>query len=188
MTSAVVGYLLIVGFFALEFFVRRGSEARSLDAGATDRGTTVLIGLAYTVSIVLSPLLNFLGLGRRSGAGIAPAIGIGMMVLGLGVRIWAMLTLGGFYTRTLKVSHGQTIVDGGPYRLVRHPGYLGTLLTWIGLPLTLANWLCALIVGMMMAVAYWNRMLAEESMLVEAFGEEYRQYMRRTRRLVPFIF
>jgi protein-S-isoprenylcysteine O-methyltransferase len=187
MVLAVAGYALMVVFFGLEFFIRKETQAKLIKAGPSDRGTTILIAIAYNTSVLLSPLLNYLGIGRVPQPGWVGPEGIGLMTLGLGVRLWAMLTLGQFYTRTLRITDGQPIVEGGPYRVIRHPGYLGTLLIWVGLPLALSNWLSATLVTILMAVAYRTRIRAEEAMLLEAFGDEYLHYMERTARFLPFI-
>jgi protein-S-isoprenylcysteine O-methyltransferase Ste14 len=187
MTLAILGYLSMIAFLGIELFGRKANYERPIKAGRPDRGRNFFLGVAFNSSILLSPLLNFIGIGRISGYLLIGLLGVGLMVLGLILRLWAMLTLGKFYTRTLKVSAGQKIVDTGPYRVIRHPGYLGTLLTWIGLPLALSNWVSALLVTLLMAAAYWPRIRAEEAMLVEVYGDEYSRYMQRTKRLIPFV-
>ncbi len=59
-------------------------------------------------------------------------LGLVIMLLGLGLRVWSMRVLGAYYSRTLRVTDTQVIVTQGPYRIVRHPGYLGTILLWVG--------------------------------------------------------
>jgi protein-S-isoprenylcysteine O-methyltransferase Ste14 len=185
--AAILGYSLMAAFFGLEILGRRPNRARSFKAGPATRGTAVLLGFANTTSTLLSPLLNFLRIGRVSRRARTAPFGIGLMVLGLSLRLWAMLTLGPFYTRTLRVSKGQHVLERGPYRWIRHPGYLGTLLTWVGLPLALSNWLSAILVAAMIAAAYRIRIPAEEEMLIESFGDRYRRYMLKTNRFLPFI-
>ena len=80
------------------------------------------------------------------------------------------------------------VVTGGPYRLIRHPGYAGSLLVWTGYCLGVGNWIALLVVGVLMLAAYGWRIRAEERMLVAALGEQYRHYQRRTTRLVPFLY
>jgi protein-S-isoprenylcysteine O-methyltransferase len=72
--------------------------------------------------------------------------------------------------------------------VIRQPGYLGTLLVWLGAATALANWLIVSVVSIVMFRAYGKRMEAEERMLLDTFGDEYRDYMDRTRRLVPFLY
>jgi protein-S-isoprenylcysteine O-methyltransferase len=79
-------------------------------------------------------------------------------------------------------------VTGGPYRLIRHPGYAGSLLVWTGYCLGIGNWIAVLVVGALMLIAYGWRIRAEERMLADVLGDEYRQYQRHTARLVPFVY
>jgi protein-S-isoprenylcysteine O-methyltransferase Ste14 len=187
MATAIVAYLLMAGFFGLEFLARKRTLAKSVKTGPSVRGTTILLGIANTTSTLFSLLFNLFRVGDFPQRTFIAPLGIVMMVLGLSVRLWAILTLGQFYTRTLRVSEGQQILEEGPYRLIRHPGYLGTLLTWVGLPLALSNWLSAILVTAMIAVAFHSRIRAEEAMLIDAFGDQYRRYIQRTSRLLPFI-
>jgi protein-S-isoprenylcysteine O-methyltransferase Ste14 len=71
---------------------------------------------------------------------------------------------------------------------VRHPSYTGVLITLVGLGLALGNWAGLLALLACMAAAYTYRISVEEAALVAALGEPYKEYMRRTRRLVPFLF
>jgi protein-S-isoprenylcysteine O-methyltransferase Ste14 len=181
----------IIGFFIVaERLLRRGSEALSLEASPADRGTTRGVGVAFGASLLallLAPVLNRRRIGRLYGT--KPAWGgIALMVAGLSLRIWAARVFGAFYTRTLRTSVQQRLVTDGPYRLVRHPGYLGQLLMWLGGAMATANGIAATIIAMAMGRAYRDRIVAEEAMLAEAFAEDYPPYAERTWRLLPFVY
>src|SRR5215813_12192758 len=179
MLTNVVSYLLIGSFLVLQRVLRRGEQARSLRPNREDKCTTRLIGLAFGFSIlalILAPLLNrfevaHLGLGFPVGW-----VGVTLMLGGLALRWWANAVLGRFYTSTLRLAQDQQIVKEGPYRLVRHPGYAGVLVLWLGAGLASQNWLVAGIIVILMSVAYAYRIRSEESMLLTAFGETYRDY------------
>jgi protein-S-isoprenylcysteine O-methyltransferase Ste14 len=115
-------------------------------------------------------------------------IGIILMLAGLAFRFYAMSVLGRFFTYDVAVQAGQTVVEVGPYRHIRHPSYTGALITLVGFGLALGNWVGLLALLACMATAYAYRISVEEAALVAALGEPYKQYMRRTRRLVPFLF
>jgi protein-S-isoprenylcysteine O-methyltransferase Ste14 len=104
------------------------------------------------------------------------------------MRAWANKTLGVFYTRTLRVSAEQHIVETGPYRVVRHPGYTGSMLFWLGAGLATMNWLITGIIAIVTASGYVYRIQSEEAMLEQTFGEDYQAYQRRTWRLFPPIY
>ena len=107
---------------------------------------------------------------------------------GIALRVWAIRTLGRFYTRTLRTAPQQELVREGPYRVLRHPGYLGDIVMWAGATLATSNWLVAAVTVPLMFAAYCFRIGTEEQMLREAFGEEYARYRGRTWRLIPFLF
>jgi protein-S-isoprenylcysteine O-methyltransferase Ste14 len=99
-----------------------------------------------------------------------------------------MRVLGRFFTYNVAVHAGQTVVEAGPYRYIRHPSYTGALITLVGVGLALGNWAALLAILVCTGIAYAYRISVEESALVAALGEPYKEYMRRTRRLVPFLF
>lgn len=113
--------------------------------------------------------------------------GIFLMLAGLAFRFYAMSVLGKFFTYQVAVQPGQTVIDTGPYRYLRHPSYTGALITLAGLGLALGNWASLLALLAFMGAAYYYRISVEERALLESLGEPYKQYMRRTWRLVPFL-
>jgi protein-S-isoprenylcysteine O-methyltransferase Ste14 len=175
----------MLSFAAKELFLRRGSTAKSVRATPTDRGTTVLIVAAYFLAVlaVTTHLLPSIAL----PAAVAWS-GVALGALGFALRVWSMRVLGQFYTRRLVTTAEQRVVKEGPYRRVRHPGYLGSMLVWIGAAASSANLVSVLAVVMLLAVAYSYRIVVEERMLVEALGEPYLEYRRESWRLVPFVF
>jgi protein-S-isoprenylcysteine O-methyltransferase len=191
MLTHVVSYLLIAFFMVLQRVLRRGEQARSLCPDQADRGTTRLLGMAFglgNLALILAPLLNAFGVAHLDLGFPVGWAGIALMLGGLGLRWWSSVTLGRSYTSTLRLAEGQQIIKKGPYRLVRHPGYAGVLLLWVGAGLASQNWLAAGVVAALMFVAYAYRIRSEESMLLAAFGEQYRDYRASTWRLVPWVY
>jgi protein-S-isoprenylcysteine O-methyltransferase Ste14 len=190
---AVAGLLLWLGY---EIMLRRRSDAgaassdgggaASSDGRGADRGSTLLLVVAYNLAIVLIIVLGLAGVGRMP-VGVR-WIGLAMMAAGLGLRAWGMSVLGRFYTRTLHVTGDQRVVTAGPYRLIRHPGYAGSLLVWTGYCVGGGNWIALVVVAALMSAAYGWRIRSEERLLIDTFGEEYTAYQRRTNRLVPLVY
>ncbi len=85
------------------------------------------------------------------------------------------------------MAENQAIAREGPYRLIRHPGYLGSILMWAGAATATANWLVILIVLAAMFSAYHYRIQNEEKMLIKT-NAEYAEYQKRTWRLIPFVY
>jgi protein-S-isoprenylcysteine O-methyltransferase len=187
MTFGIAAVLLVM-FVIAESLLRAGGEARSRTAGPTDRGTSRRIMITFVFNclfFLLSPLLNRVG---GTLPETAAWLGIGAMVTGIALRVWSMRVLGRFFTRTLTVGSDQMIVRTGPYRLIRHPGYAADIAMWIGAGLAGGSIVCALLMTTATVVTYRTRIEAEEHMLIEAFGDAYREYSRQTWRLLPPLY
>ena len=112
-------------------------------------------------------------------------LGTGVFVAGLALRWLAQRQLGRNYSSTLTVWKEHQLVTGGIYRHIRHPIYAALWLWGIAQPLLLHNWLAGWAGLAAIAPLYFLRVPREEAMLLEQFGDEYRQYMARTGRLLP---
>lgn len=99
---------------------------------------------------------------------------------------WRML--GKHFTGNVKASAEQPVIEQGVYRWVRHPSYTGGMLMYTGTGLALTNWLSVLIITLAGAAAYLYRVRVEEQALQANLGGRYQEYMRRTKRFVPFVF
>lgn len=181
----VAGHAALLGFFALEMATGRRGAASSLRTSSEDRGSTRRIGISYAVAAEAPLLLRVVHVPDLPDA--AAAIGLALEACGLALRAWSMRTLGASYTRTLRTAAEQQVVDTGPYRLVRHPGYAGSLLIWVGFALTSRSPLAPALVSAVLGDAYRRRIQAEEQLL-ERNLPEYGAYRQRTRRLIPFLW
>ena len=114
--------------------------------------------------------------------------GILLMVAGVVFRWYSIRMLGKYFTLRLAIQPGQTVVEDGPYRLIRHPSYSGALLTMLGLGLALNNWMSVIVMLIAGFVGYSYRVKVEEDILVTALGEPYSQYIKSTKRFIPYIY
>ena len=115
-------------------------------------------------------------------------VGVILFIAGLLLRWWAIITLGRFFTVDVTIEKDHELVERGPFRVVRHPSYTGVLLAFVGFALTLRNWAALLVVLVPIFAAFIRRMNVEEDALSRAIGSRYADYMRRTKRLVPFVY
>ncbi len=95
--------------------------------------------------------------------------------------------LGRNWSITLQVREQHVLVKTGVYRLIRHPMYSSFFLLGLAQALLLPNWLAGLSGVAGAGVLFGFRVLREERMMLESFGEEYRAYMNQTKRIVPWI-
>ena len=117
-------------------------------------------------------------------------LGISLLLLagGLVIRWTAILTLGSFFNTRVAIHQDHRLIRTGLYRLVRHPSYSGLLLVFLGLGFSLGNWLSVAVIVVPFFAALLYRIQVEESSLVEALGQDYVEYCKTTRRLLPGIF
>jgi protein-S-isoprenylcysteine O-methyltransferase Ste14 len=97
-----------------------------------------------------------------------------------------MQTLRTSYSRTLRTADDQHLIDDGPYRILRHPGYLGSLLIWTGFAFESLSAPVLATVGLLFPVYVW-RIMAEEELLLRGLPG-YRDYRLRTSRLIPHVW
>jgi len=114
--------------------------------------------------------------------------GIVLIVGGVAFRWYAIRVLGRFFTRDVAIHSDQHVVDSGPYRLIRHPSYSGALISVFGFGLALTNWLSMLVVMGATVLGFSYRVHVEERALCDALGNAYRDYMKRTRRFIPYLW
>ncbi len=96
--------------------------------------------------------------------------------------------MGRFFTLEVRVADGQSVIDSGPYRLLRHPSYTGALLSFLGIGLALGNWLSVAVLVVLPAAGFVRRIAVEEQALSAQLGESYRRYAATHRRLVPGLW
>ena len=119
-----------------------------------------------------------------------PVFGIGLaaMAAGIGVREWSHRTLGRFHQAVVTIHDDHAVVTDGPYRVVRHPMYAGSALTFLGIGLALGT-VPALIVAFGGTLpAMIRRIQVEERELHGALGERYTAYAEARSRLVPGLW
>lgn len=118
----------------------------------------------------------------------AQIVGFILTLLGYTLVLWA-IAANAFFSLIVRVqkNRGHTVATGGPYRFVRHPGYVGTLLAYIGTPVMLSsNW--AIILGVVTAVLIIVRTALEDKTLLAELGG-YKEYAARVRyRLLPGVW
>ena len=99
--------------------------------------------------------------------------------------VWTHRTLGRNWSGILEVREDHRLVTSGPYRWVRHPMYSVFFIFCFAQLVISANALVGMIGLSTLSYFYLRRVHDEEAMMIEQFGDAYRQYMGRTGRLVP---
>jgi protein-S-isoprenylcysteine O-methyltransferase Ste14 len=183
--SVVVLWILleIVGSGIIPMLRRRGGAISKKDNRSSLSNN--LLRVSLYVSIIIAMMLVLNNIAMLPDWFFYP--GIFLMVIGILVRQWAIFILGRFFTLTLSVKKDQKVVDYGPYRFIRHPSYLGMFLTVIGIGVALQSWGGILVILVISGLAFGYRIHIEEKFLVSELGDDYIQYTKRTKRLIPFV-
>jgi len=177
----------------LRLVVRPGWRSRvrswSAAAGGRLREWTfflVVLGIAGAVlgALWLTRFAQFALHGGKAVVALGEIVAIG----GIALRVWAILTLDRFFTFVVGIAQDHRVVQHGPYRVLRHPGYAGALLALTGAGIAMGNWLSLLLMIVGPAVALGVRIAVEDATLASALGAEYRAYASRTARLIPRVW
>jgi protein-S-isoprenylcysteine O-methyltransferase Ste14 len=170
--------------------VRRGNLDRGTDGPSLDRGTRQVLVIATVAGIVAGTQIARHAAGFRAGANTWAAYAVGLAILwaGIGLRLWAVWSLGRFFRRDVRIVSGQTVHTSGPYRFVRHPAYLGDLLIAFGFVVAWGSWVAAAIAVAIALAGHLPRIRVEEAALRRALGEAYDRYAARRARLVPGVW
>jgi protein-S-isoprenylcysteine O-methyltransferase Ste14 len=183
--SGLLGLIYLVSEVLLTVTRRSRSATGTKQDRSTLRVLWIVIALSVTAGVFVAQ--NWRGGALPNGRALEVA-GVVMFAAGLTFRWWAIITLGRFFTVDVTIEKDHELVERGPFRVVRHPSYTGVLLAFVGFALTLRNWLSFLVVLVPIFVAFVRRMNVEESALTKALGDQYRDYIRRTKRLVPGVY
>lgn len=186
----VVFYAALFVCFAPEWI---GTFFQTVEKGAVtrDRGSHAWLFVAmgagvFAAFFFVNANFQYTTLGWRQP--LQFWVGIALMACGLAFRWYAIGALGRFFTRTVATREGQYVVEHGPYRLIRHPSYSGALLMFLGMGIAMTNWAALLAIMAGAGIGYAWRVHIEEQALCAALGQPYRDYMRRTRRFVPYVW
>jgi protein-S-isoprenylcysteine O-methyltransferase Ste14 len=189
LTFRVIAVLLLLSMKVIRSRTQKRSDRiGEREAFETFRLDTVLLfslGAFWSMSVVLYGLVPqwvawaklHLPIWMRS---IGVAFGIGSLIL----LAWSDHHLGANFSPTLRIRDEHTLVQSGPYRCIRHPIYLSGVMFLIAMLLVTSNWFVGLCWAGVLVV-YAHRIPIEENLMLEKFGDSYREYMNRTGRLLP---
>jgi len=113
--------------------------------------------------------------------------GVGIVLVGFALLQWSQVTLGRSWSDTPRMMKEQTLITSGPYHTIRHPIYTAFILILGSTLLISSNWMIGLCWAGMTILEVASRIGFEESLMIEYFGEQYREYMKKTGRLLPRV-
>jgi protein-S-isoprenylcysteine O-methyltransferase Ste14 len=176
---------VFIGLYALWMIVELQVSRRDVDTEGkktSDSATCQLYGIGQALTILTA--LWFPSVWR--GPNVAHLLGTGVFLCGIGYRLWAVHTLGQFYSHRVQTLAQHRIVASGPYRHTRHPAYAGMIIANAGIALYFLNWVTACVFLFILVPAILWRIAIEEKTL---FGiEGYAEFAKHRKRLFPAVW
>jgi len=152
-------------------------------------GSVVWVWLVIAVSIIAANAVLFLTPPRFPGHPLVYTVISACLILaGIAIRWWAILTLGRFFSVDIALQKEHRIIQEGPYRRIRHPAYSGLLIIFLGMGIAFHNWFSLILIVAPITALFLYRIKIEEAALGEELGTAYLEYRRSTKKLLPGIF
>lgn len=186
--------IFMIGFVASNVIRLPHQQQNQQNIITDDRKTPLEKGLLLLVFLgmivlplvyVFSPWLNFANYESPWWSTI-------LGTLSFAIALWLFWRshqdLGKNWSPTLQVREGHTLITNGIYQSIRHPMYTSIWLWCIAQALLLSNWIAGFAGIITFGIMYIIRIGNEEQMMLDQFGEEYRLYQQRTKRLIPYLY
>jgi protein-S-isoprenylcysteine O-methyltransferase Ste14 len=189
----ILGAILLAAVSISGFYRRRARAASGTIARRRESPRLIVYRLAFALPLLFS-LLAFLirpelvAWARAPLPAAARWIGVGLGVIAIPLVVWVMRSIGSNISETVLTKETHALVTHGPYRWIRHPLYATGLVLLVGATPIASSWLIGVLTVAAAAAIRFVVIPMEEEALIEKFGEAYREYMRRSGRLVPGVW
>jgi len=181
----IVSLLVLAGPMLLAAAGRCGGPRTRARQSGNNRAP--LVANVTAVGLHLFSLLGFSGSTAGFTALLLASSGSLLAIAGAGVVFRSRIELGAAWSLAPKADQGTGFVTTGPYRLVRHPIYLGFVLLATGQALAFGSWPALMIVVFGLVPTFAWRARAEEQLLIRTFGQRYAVYQTRAKVLIPYL-
>lgn len=161
----------------------KGDDQQNLDRNSL-RMIWISIAIAISFAILITqrydlPIINSTFIGYA---------GLCLIIFGVIFRLIVIKSLGAMFTVDVTIKKEHKLKTNGFFKIIRHPSYFASLLSFIGFGISLNNWLSLVILFIMVFMAFSRRIQIEENALISHFGDAYLEYRKRTKRIIPFIY
>jgi protein-S-isoprenylcysteine O-methyltransferase Ste14 len=182
-------YAVIIFWICSEFlltYYRRRKKPNEVDPT-----TKIFLFVIYS-AIVISSLISFLWNDFNIGT-IAGRIenikitGAAVIILGMMLRWYSIVILGKYFTANITILENHVLFKNKIYKYIRHPSYLGAIISYTGFGIFLCNWISLAILVVAITSVNLYRIKYEEKLLLSHFGDDYKEYMKKTKKFIPFL-
>ncbi len=182
----IIAVSYLYGFFEMFLNLRQRSKIKVTTS--SDKGSLWLLYGLITLGYALSFSIGATKIGRIYPWNTFFAIGIALFAIGFMVRIYSILTLKQYFTYSVTKVENHKIISTGLYKFIRHPGYLGQLIIFMGISISISNWLSILLMMVPVTLGYLYRIKVEEKFMADELGEYYKNYQGRTKKVIPMLY
>lgn len=189
MNIKIITIMVIVYLYGLfEYYVHYQQKKKSKIVSVRDKGSLWFIIVSITVGYLFSFSIAATKIGRIYYWDIFFTLGLLIIAIGLIIRIISIKQLGQYFTYSVSEVENHMLMETGLYKIIRHPSYLGQLIIFTGISISLSNWLSVIIMLLFTLAGYMNRIRVEEKFMTEQMGDKYSNYQKRTYKLIPKIY
>jgi len=180
--------VVYTSWFLSEIIFIRVLRVKKTDQQKADQGSLLFIWVLIIIGNVSAMFVTFYINAPVGPAPVMEYVGLGLIILGVLLRIGAIRSLGKFFTIQVTIKEDHQLKTDGYYKYVRHPSYTASLLSFIGFGVSLNHWVSVLLAGGLACIAFAIRIQIEEKVFLSHFGATYSDYKKRTKALIPFIY
>jgi protein-S-isoprenylcysteine O-methyltransferase Ste14 len=184
-----VGWIIywVVGEPLYQYAKHESKAALKLGGGRRNILSYVFLMAAFGIlEISFTGRLALLGEGFLPDVEAVWLVGFVLAIAGLAFSVWARVYLGSNWSPIAMLKKGQTLVRTGPYGVVRHPIYLGLIIAIIGTALVYGGYRVIISIVCVFLFA-WVRIIEEEKLMSNRFGEDYTKYKKEVKAIIPGI-
>ena len=182
----IIAFSILYGLFEI-FMSSRQQEKREISKSG-DKGSVWLLTILISIGFWLSFIIASTKIGRIYHWNTFFLIGSCLVITGLIIRVISIFKLKQQFTYTVTKIENHELIETGLYKIIRHPGYLGQLIIFLGISASLSNWISIILMIIPVLLGYLNRINIEEKFMIEQLGQKYLDYQKRTKRLIPAIY
>jgi protein-S-isoprenylcysteine O-methyltransferase Ste14 len=179
-TAVTICWIVFIVFWLVSAF----NAKKYVHRGSWGMGIRILIAIAIVVLLQFPSTRDFL-LQQQFTSAAVQWLGVVLCACGVAFAIWARVYLGRNWGMPMSLKQNAELVTTGPYAYVRHPIYTGMILAMLGTTLVIVWWIVALVCFFVYFI-YAAR--TEEKIMTNEFPNQYPDYMKRSKMLIPFVF
>ena len=184
----IIAFSYFYAIFEIFMGVRQRLNRKRDIVSSGDKGSIWILFLLIAVGYYLAFRIGATKIGRIYHWDLFFGIGVVFIITGMVIRIVSILKLKQHFTYTVTKIENHELIETGFYKIIRHPGYLGQLIIFMGTAIAFSNWLSVIAMMIPVVIGFINRIKVEERFMIKQMGEKYIDYQKRTKRLIPGIY